>query len=64
MAKQKKITKLKNVPKLEEQYAEIFKAPTSLFRWLPLPESVSLEQPSPFEVVPMISADSVGEQLG
>ena len=61
MAKQKKATKIERNPKLEEQYAQLFNTPTALLNWLPLPESVSLEQPSPFQVIPMISADSVSE---
>lgn len=56
MPKQKKVTKRTG---LEEQYAEMFKVLVVRLRGLPLPES--LEQPSPLQIVPMISADSVNE---
>lgn len=46
----------------EDQYAEMFRVPMVPPYWLPLPESVSLEQPSPYLAVPSICSNSTGEE--
>lgn len=48
---------------LEKQYAEMFSVVLLPANWSPLPESMSLEQPSPYIVVPLVSGDSTTEPL-
>ena len=46
---------------LEEQYIQVFGVDKTGLVWLPFPDSMSLEQPSPFAVVPSITTYSVYE---
>ena len=60
MAK-KKAPKVAEVSKLEEQYAQLMNTARQLQGWLlPSQDSMSLEQPSPYRVVPMTTDNNSG----
>ena len=52
-----------NQSDLEKLYTEMFNVVILPVSWLPLPESMSLAQPSPYQVVPMVSSGSADELL-
>ena len=48
---------------LEDRYNEIFRMVSPGFQPHPLPDNVSLEQPSPFTTVPSITTNTVLEDI-
>ena len=48
---------------LEDQYSEIFRAVDPKLQPRPLPDNMSLEQPSPFVTIPSIATDAVLEDV-
>ena len=63
MAEQKKVRPKEKPGRLEEQHEDLLRMASHLPVILPHPESMSLEQPSPFRVVPMTSADTASGEV-
>ena len=56
-----KVTKQRSL--LEDRYNEIFRMAVPRLQPHPLPDNMSLEQPSPFETVPSMTTDAVLEDV-